>query len=448
MIKFYSYLAVLSMLLINTTMQAQKIEGAGIPPSKVQAYSNESAQYSVSGLEGRLTWDVSNGHASSPFGFSQTEITWNTTPEGKIVVRNDKGESVQVTVQVAPLAPKFDNSKQVPGYMFLSNINDCSYYQWTVPNGLKLDNNTGTFRIKKTPSSVFENLVCVSIKTEQLYCEGEIKVQAISDKNSLLSRTTTYKYINLDLDHLRILEQPQNINYKEQYTIAVENIEGATYNWKVNDEASIIRGQNTNKIIINPNNSKWSTSANLEFSYHGVTKNLFFSIPIKMGVYIDGPTDISDNGVVCYTLQCPNTDIGNNIRAWILDNSQTIKGNTYYLNTDTISVGTHKLRVISLNPLFEVIKTITKHPNSQIYEIKQASNYLTISKKEPQKTHLSLTSKTNINIFDQRGIQVLSKEIPFELKEFDINLDRVKKGIYIVVVTNGSSKSQQKIIIK
>ena len=137
MIRFYFYLVALAMLLINTTVQAQKIEGAGIPPSKVQAYSNESASYSVSGLEGRLTWDVTYGRASSPFGFSQTEITWNTTSEGKIVVRNEKNESVQVTVQVAPPAPKYLKNLS-PEKPVFSDIKDCSYYQITPPLDVQL----------------------------------------------------------------------------------------------------------------------------------------------------------------------------------------------------------------------------------------------------------------------------------------------------------------------
>ena len=449
MIRFYFYLVALAMLLINTTVQAQKIEGAGIPPSKVQAYSNESASYSVSGLEGRLTWDVTYGRASSPFGFSQTEITWNTTSEGKIVVRNEKNESVQVTVQVAPPAPKFDSMQEGLNFLYFSNISDCSYYQWTIPNGLELDNNTGTIRMKKKSSSIYKNLIYVSIEnSQQLYYEGEIKVQAISDKNSLLSRVTSHKYINLNLDYLNVLEQPTSINYKEQFTIVVEKIEGATYKWKVKDGSTIISGQNTNRIIINPNNSEWSTFASLDFSYHGVTKNINFSIPIKMGEYIDGPIDISNNELVSYTLKCPNTDIGNNGKGWILDGNQTLHGNTYYLNTDTISVGTHSLRVVSLIPIFDIYKTIIKHPNPQIYTIIQYPNELTILKNELNKTSLSLKNTTYIHIFDQRGIQVLTKTMPFETNEFNINLNGIEKGMYFVVVLNGSNKIQQKIIIR
>lgn len=449
MIKFYYYLASLAMILINITAQAQKIEGAGIPPSKVQAYSNESAQYSVSGLEGRLTWDVTYGHTGSPFGFSKTEITWGTTSEGKIVVRNDKNEYVQVTVQVAPPAPKFDSMQEELRFLYFSNISDCSYYQWTIPNGLKLDNNTGTIRIKKKNSSIYENLVYVSIDSpEQLYYEGEIKVQAISDKNSLLSRATTYKYIKLDLNYLNILEKPTNINYKEQFTIVVEKIEGAIYKWKVKDGTTIINGQNTNRIVINPNNSEWSTFASLEFTYHGVTKNRDFSIPIKMGVYIDGPTDVSNNELVSYTIKSPNTNIGNNVKGWILDGRQTLNENTYYLNTDTISVGTHSLRVISLIPPFEVYKTIVKHPDSQAYTITLSSNNLIISKNKLTNSSLSLKSITDIYIFDQRGINVLTRTTPFETKDFSINLNGIKEGIYFVIVSNGSNKTQKKIIIK
>ena len=42
---YFCLIIVFAVVFINNTVQAQKIEGPGISPSKVQAYSGESAQW-------------------------------------------------------------------------------------------------------------------------------------------------------------------------------------------------------------------------------------------------------------------------------------------------------------------------------------------------------------------------------------------------------------------
>lgn len=451
MIKYF--LAVFAMVLTYISAQAQKIEGAGIPPSKVQAYSGESSQYTVSGLDGHLTWDVTYGQAGSPFGFSQTEITWNITSEGKITVRNDKGQSVQATVQVAPPMPEFKFVSE--SSIHLSNVKDCSYYQWTIPNDLKIQNQTGTFRIKKQPYVFDESFSIYNITStpKQLYYENTIKVQAISDINSLLSRTATYKYVNLNLDYLKI-QFPETIDYQEQYTVTAENIEGATYKWIVSEGATIVSGQNTNKIIINPNNSLWTTGVELEFTYRGITKRKDVSTFIKMQIYIDGPTDVKDNEFISYTVKTPLADLDNlcgeykDKRGWYLDGNLMYSGNKYNIRTDTISAGSHEIKVYSLIPPFSASKIINKH-SSQLYQIEQSENNLVISKKDESiNTLSSINDNTNINIYTQQGFLVLSKRTSFKTDKIYINLDEVKSGIYFVTIFDGISKTTQKVIIK
>ena len=295
---YFCLIIVFAVVFINNTVQAQKIEGPGISPSKVQAYSGESAQYTVSGLDGHLSWDVTYGNALPAFGSSTVNITWGITPEGKIVVRNNNGKSIETTVQVAPPRPEFRGKGTLFGIQFddcliFSDVKDCSYYQWTIPSGCTTEGGiSGTFRAKKELYLQQKNMVLMQITSspKQLYYEGDIKVQAISDKNSLLSRTTTYKYKKLDIAYLKFIEFPDSVDYSDQktYTIAAENIAGATYKWSINN-GTIISGQNTNKIVVKPNYPLWFFNYKLEFTYNGITDSKIISTPVRMKLYIDGP---------------------------------------------------------------------------------------------------------------------------------------------------------------
>ena len=452
MIRFYFYLVALAMLLINTTVQAQKIEGAGVPPSKVQAYSNESASYSVSGLEGRLTWDVTYGRASSPFGFSQTEITWNTTSEGKIVVRNEKNESVQVTVQVAPPAPKYLKNLS-PEKPVFSDIKDCSYYQITPPIGCTVDGYTNTFRKKKIAST--ENNILVEIKNipKQLYYEGDLKVQAIFDKNSLLSKVTTYKYKSFDISYLKTIQSPDSIDYSNQktYTIAIENIDGVTYKWKLAN-GEVISGQNTNIITVKPNYPLWSFEITADLTCGGITKNKTISIPVRMNAYIDGPTDIY-NGLYEYTLKTPYTNVDDkNILGWSIDTTivdlSSFMKNKLTINAENLSPGRHYILVVVMKGLNITIgKYITKH-SAPLYKIECISKKLVVSKNEEDNSLFLNNTSTTIQVYDQQGINVLSKDIHSRVNRFEFDLNNIKQGIYFVTVINGKNKIQQKIIIK
>ena len=455
MIRFYFYLVALAMLLINTTVQAQKIEGAGIPPSKVQAYSNESASYSVLGLEGRLTWDVTYGRASSPFGFSQTEITWNTTSEGKIVVRNEKNESVQVTVQVAPPAPVFLKYASIlgiesPETPIFSDVKNCSYYQIIPPLGCTVDGNTNAFRKKKEILKDNGILVQIQNTRKQLYYEGDLKVQAIFDANSLLSRTTTYKYKKIDIEYLKITQSPDSIDYSNQknYTIAVENIEGAIYKWNLSN-GEIISGQNTNRITVKPNYPLWKFDVSLDFTYHGITENKNISIPVQMNAYIDGPTDIYD-GIYEYTVKTPYTNVvDQDIFMWFIDSHtypSFIMKNKFTINAEKLSPGSHYIQATTKTPNI-IGKYITKH-STPLYKIECISKKLIVSKKEENNSSPLNRNSTTIQVYDQQGINVLSKEVHSRVNRFEFDLSNIKQGIYFVTVINGKNKIQQKIIIK
>lgn len=444
----------LAMLFINTPMQAQKIEGAGIPPSKVQAYSNESASYSVSGFEGRLSWDVTYGYANPHFGFSQTEITWNTTSQGKIAVRNEKGESVEVTVQVAPPAPKLLGN-ELPEKPVFSDIKNCSYYQITPPPGCTVDGNSNAFRKKKIVSKENNVLVEIQNASKQLYYEGDLKVQAIFDQNSLLSRMTTYKYKCLDISYLKIIESPDSISYSNQttYNIAVENMKGASYKWNL-ENGVIISGQNTNRITVKPNNPLWEFKVSLDFTYGGFTKNKNIHIPVRMNAYIDGPTDIY-NGMYEYTLKTPYTNVADtDIFAWSVDTSRvdlnSFRKNKLIINGESLPPGKHYVVVVTTLGTGSLLmwgKYITKH-SSPLYKVECISKKLVVSKNEETNLLSVNNDLTKILIYNQQGILVLSKETHLNANRDETDLNNLKKGVYFVVVINRDNKIKEKILIK
>jgi hypothetical protein len=451
---YFCLIIVFAVVFINNTVQAQKIEGAGISPSKVQAYSGESAQYTVSGLDGHLSWDVTYGNALPAFGSSTVNITWGITPEGKIVVRNNNGKSIETTVQVAPPRPEFRGKGTLFGIQFddcliFSDVKDCSYYQWTIPSGCTTEGGiSGTFRAKKELYLQQKNMVLMQITSspKQLYYEGDIKVQAISDKNSLLSRTTTYKYKKLDIAYLKLIEFPDSVDYSDQktYTIAAENIAGATYKWSINN-GTIISGQNTNKIVVKPNYPLWFFNYKLEFAYNGITDSKIISTPVRMKLYIDGPTNMS-HGIVEYTLKSPYVNISDGkVFFWSFDYNKynTYTVNRYIINTDTISTGIHTI----LGGAFgHFVKLNINKKSSNIYTISNYSNSLVISKNEIKDTLINNSSL--IQIFNQQGLLILKKEMPSQLNRLEINLDGIKSGIYFVNIIDGNDITKKKIIIK
>lgn len=451
---YFCLIIVFAVVFINNTVQAQKIEGPGISPSKVQAYSGESAQYTVSGLDGHLSWDVTYGNALPAFGSSTVNITWGITPEGKIVVRNNNGKSIETTVQVAPPRPEFRGKGTLFGIQFddcliFSDVKDCSYYQWTIPSGCTTEGGvSGTFRAKKELYLQQKNMVLMQITSspKQLYYEGDIKVQAISDKNSLLSRTTTYKYKKLDIAYLKFIEFPDSVDYSDQktYTIAAENIAGATYKWSINN-GTIISGQNTNKIVVKPNYPLWFFNYKLEFTYNGITDSKIISTPVRMKLYIDGPTNIS-HGIVEYTLKSPYVNISDGkVFFWNLDykkyDAYTV--NRYIINTDTISTGIHTIHGGAFG---HFVKLNINKRSSNIYTISNYSNSLVISKNKIKDTLINNSSL--IQIFNQQGLLILKKEMPSQLNRLEINLDGIKSGIYFVNIIDGNDITKKKIIIK
>lgn len=451
---YYCLIIAFAVAFINNTVQAQKIEGPGIPPSKAQAYSGESAQYTVSGLDGHLSWDVTYGNALPAFGSSTVNITWGITSEGKIVVRNNDGKSIETTVQVAPPRPEFRGKGTLFGILFdndliFSDVKDCSYYQWTIPSGCTTEGGiSGTFRAKKELYLQQKNMVLMQITSspKQLYYEGDIKVQAISDKNSLLSRITTYKYKKLDIAYLKFIELPDSVDYSDQktYTIAAENIAGATYKWSINN-GTIISGQNTNKIVVKPNYPLWFFDYKLDFTYNGITDSKIINTPVRMKLYIDGPTNIS-HGIVEYTLKSPYVNVSDSkVFFWAFDRKKydAYTVNRYIINTDTISTGIHTIKGGAFG---HFVKLNINKKSSNIYTISNYSNSLVISKNEIKDTLINNSSL--IQIFNQQGLLILKKEMPSQLNRLEINLDGIKSGIYFVNVIDGNDITKKKIIIK
>lgn len=457
MIKTYFYLVSLfAMLFINIAVQAQKIEGAGIPPSKVQAYSDESAQYTVSGLEGRLTWDVTYGFPNPKFGFNQTEITWNVTPEGKIVVRNEKGESVEATIQIAPLAPKFISDTEIA--LEFSDIKNSRYYQWTFPSGCTDGNGKGgTFREEKLISN---NNVIMFVKTpKQLYYEGNIKVQAISDKNSLLSRNTTYKLKRLDISYLNITA-PEKIDYdnnQKTYTIAIDNIAGAKYKWQTSNGA-IISGQNTSKVTFKPNKPYPYYDISVDLSLNNITKTKNISIEVVSNEYgIIGPTEVYSIPVE-YSVKLPPTPPASIPKLmWTLNGKNGFESK-FVVSPSDLNTGENILSVMVVSnypshPGFILKKTITKlsGKGSNKYSISYDKNSKILKTSLNQDSDYSsqITNQENtlIQIYNQQGILIKTKEINKNLLYTDIDLSNINKGVYFVVIDDGSSKTKKSFIV-
>ncbi|WP_374693165.1 T9SS type A sorting domain-containing protein [Parabacteroides faecis] len=73
---------------------------------------------------------------------------------------------------------------------------------------------------------------------------------------------------------------------------------------------------------------------------------------------------------------------------------------------------------------------------------------LVVSKNEEDNSLSLNNTSTTIQVYDQQGINVLSKEMHSRVNRFEFDLSNIKQGIYFVNVINGKNKIQQKIIIK
>lgn len=457
-----------------------KIQGPGISPSKDTVYAGIKYEYRVVNFPNTRTlmWQTLWGALDGRDGES-VKITWDNVPQGSITVTGFNGTSnviMEAKVKISgikpdpkpdpepepdpkpekPSAPQF--VKQEYGKYYFTNIPEASKYKWTLPDGCVSPYGTGTFIHTK---EILNGNAYIQLDNNQVYVEGDIKVQAISDKGSLLSDVTKTNYKKLNADLLKVTECPVFIEYgnTKTYTIAIEYIPGATYNWTAShgssipndDNISIISGQGTNKITLKPNYPFAVYSVISTISINGLSGNC---TPIIMNVpnsgEIVGPDIIYGTNTIHYTISTESPFIPS-IVTWYLDNKN--KGYADYeggitINTDELSIGNHVLEAAYIdmaNPEFIFArKLITKYKDpicSILYD--QSAKNLKISKTQSIKESKNI----DVQIFTQQGVIVLSKKISNINQDYQIDVTTLNKGIYFVVASDGVNKVNKTIII-
>ena len=457
-----------------------KIQGPGISPSKDTVYAGIKYEYRVVNFPNTRTlmWQTLWGALDGRDGES-VKITWDNVPQGSITVTGFNGTSnviMEAKVKISgikldpkpdpepepdpkpdpkpekPSAPQF--VKQEYGKYYFTNIPEASKYKWTLPDGCVSPYGTGTFIHTK---EILNGNAYIQLDNNQVYVEGDIKVQAISDKGSLLSDVTKTNYKKLNIDLLKVIECPIIIEYgnAKTYTIAVENISNATYSWAAlngftdsglsTSSITIINGQNTNKITIKPDFPFATYCAELTLRKNGTSGSRRFFINVPNSGEIIGPDIIHETNAV-YTIST-TSPILHGFVSWYLDHKNYDYAQSFTINPDQLSEGSHILEAAYIdvvNPEFIFAKKIiTKYRNPFKIIYNQASKELIISKSQISKD----VEYTNIQIFDLNGIPVLNKKIKIN-DNIHIDLSNSKKGIHFISVDDGINKASQSFLIK
>ena len=447
-----------------------KIQGPGISPSKDTVYAGIKYEYRVVNFPNTRTlmWQTLWGALDGRDGES-VKIIWDNVPQGSITVTGFNGTSnviMEAKVKISgikpdpkpdpkpekPSAPQF--IKQEYGNYYFTNIPGTSKYKWTLPEGCSSMNNSGTFISEK---KIINNMVYLSVTQEQAYCNGIIKVQAISDKGSLLSEITEVVHKKLDIELLKITKLPNFIEYTntKTYDIAVENIPNVSYFWEVsgnglvgeNTNGYIVSGQHTNKITVKPDYPFAVYMVKVSISIDGLTssKNIFINVP-NSGEII-GADVIYGTQSLEYTTSS-NSPYNKDVVWWFLD-GEYIKqmGTTCKIYADKLSICNHILEASYLGQTEDYIfakKIITKYKDP-IYSIlyNQSAKNLKISKTQSIKESKNI----DVQIFTQQGVIVLSKKISNINQDYQIDVTTLNKGIYFVVASDGVNKVNKTIII-
>lgn len=341
--------------------------------------------------------------------------------------------------------------------LIFSNVENTSTYQWTLPRGCKTtDSLSGTFKGK----NLINEEVWLLIRTpEQLYYEGELKVQAISN-NSLLSEITKHKIKRLNISYLNIIEAPEAIYSDEKqktYTIAVDNIAGAKYKWNISN-GIIVSGQNTNRITVKPDSPYPYYDINVELSINEITDKKEIKIKAISSEYgLIGPEYIYDKPVEYYVKFPQSIKILQTL--WKI-NEKTIAVNPdsiFKIDPSNFNLGENHLKVYvnANNPILtELDKIIIKLPSNENnnYNVAYDNNSKLLKVSQDQTCNISskssISNNSTIQIYNQQGVLVLSKEANLNTNRFESDLNSLKKGIYFVIVTDGKNKTEQKIIIR
>ncbi|GGK10957.1 T9SS type A sorting domain-containing protein [Parabacteroides faecis] len=466
------FLSLLLTFLFSTISVAQyKIQGPGISPSKDTVYAGIKYEYKVVNFPNTrsLVWQTLWGLLDGREGES-VKITWDNVPQGTIMVTGFNGTSnvtMEAKVKISGIKPVPEPEPEKPSapefisklgpLLFFSNVENTRTYQWTLPRGCKTtDGLSGTFQRK----DISNNNVWLLIETPlQLYYEGDIKVQAISNKNSLLSETTKYKLKVLDISYLNIIEVPEAIysdDKQKTYTIAVDNIAGAKYKWNISN-GIIVSGQNTNRITVRPDSPYPYYKIDLDFSINETTSSKSINIKAISNEYgLFGPEDVYDKPVEFYVKYPQSSPIYQ--IAWLINQHfySLNPSSKFVLDPSNLNIGENILTVhvqLSDRYIKEYNKIIIKHSNNEnkIYSITYDNNTKVLKVSQDQTCNLdsklSIRNKSTIQIYNQQGVLVLSKA-HLNTNSFESNLNNLKQGIYFVIVTDGKNKTEQKIVIR
>lgn len=451
-----------------------KIQGPGISPSKDTVYAGIKYEYRVVNFPNTRTlmWQTLWGALDGRDGES-VKITWDNVPQGSITVTGFNGTSnviMEAKVKISgikpdpkpdpepepdpkpdpkpekPSAPQF--VKQKDGKYYFTNIPEASKYKWTLPEGSSSQYyGTGTFIHDKDVDD--DGNVYIHVYNKNAYVDGFIEVQAISDKSSLLSEVTKVSYKEFNIWKLKMIEAPSIIEYgnTKTYTLAVEEIPNANYSWEVIlDNGSIIEGENTNKVIVKPDYpfALFALYLSIRINELGAGKNVI--VPVPNSGEILGPDIIyNTNDPIVYSVNATSSYFYKDATLWLLDGVSKDAQPEYKINPNELSEGNHILEAAYMG--YDCVfakKLITKYKDP-LYSISynQGTKELKISKSDGAK----FNKNASIQICNQQGIILLSKEMSKteQIKSFPLTFSN--KGVFFVVVSDGINKTTKTIVV-
>lgn len=467
------FLSLLLTFLFSLISVAQyKIQGPGISPSKDTVYAGIKYEYKVANFPNTrsLVWQTLWGLLDGREGQS-VKITWDNVPQGTIMVTGFNGTSnviMEAKVKISgikpdpkpepepepepdpkperPSAPQF--VKEVDGIYYFTNVSGATKYKWTLPDGCSSQYyGTGTFIHNKNVNK--DGNVYINLYNTNAYVDGYIEVQAISDNGSLLSEATKVKYNKFNIWKLKMTEAPSIIEYgnTKNYTFAVEEIPNAKYSWQIEWEmGSIIEGENTNKVIVRPDYPFGVFLLYLSVNIDGKGGGRNFGAPVPNSGEILGPDIIyNTNDPIVYSANSTSPYFISEIICWHLDGVYKGMSCEYILNPNELSVGNHILEssFLGYDNVFAK-KLITKYKDP-LYSISynRSINEIKISKLDGVKSN----NNASIQIYDQKGIRLLSKNMSKTEKSKSIPLTFNKKGIFFVIVNDGINKTTKTIAV-
>lgn len=455
-----------SVIFTSSVMQAQyKIKGPGISPSKDTVYAGIPYEYRVVNFPNTqsLMWQFLWGVSDTKEG-EVVHITWDNVPQSRITVTGLNGSSfvtMEAVVKISgvkpqpvkPEVPKLVKMEvtgdRVTKYYF-TNVKNASSYKWTLPSGCceTTRGYTGSFILKKNIEG--ENVI-LSIKNTQAYCKGEIQVQSIVDDGGLYSEVNSVDYKYLDESYIKI-SAPDTISLNDQktYTAEITKIAGAVYKWKIAN-AIIVNGDGTNKISFSLEDPIVWLSLNVTILIDGKSLLRVKNILVLNTVHINGPDVIYGDESVEYTLSLNKPIDNDQFVYWFSDNFNVLQmgGKILSLKGNKLSEGVHTIGVVF--GIYDTMarKTVVKY-NNKPYSVNynRTLNSVLVSRTNSSEFYSKKTvNDLSIQICDINGLVRYSGSMLGKEYNKDINLGYLKKGIYIIAISDGTYKDSQRIMV-